>query len=71
MTGRGRPRAGWRVTSVLHSKTLMLGELSSPAQMRWKGAPAGPAPWGGCGGPAKEAVERQIANIEGSVEART
>ena len=70
MMGRCGLRAEWRVPSVLRSKTLMPGGFTPPAQIKWNGVPAGLAPWGDYGGPAKEAVEQQIAAIEDFVEAR-
>lgn len=66
---RNRLRAGWRVPSVSRSETLMPGEFTSPAQIKWRGSPQS-LPCGDCGGPAKEAVGKQIESIKAFVEAR-
>ena len=52
-------------------KTLAQAEFTSAEHGTKIGAPPGPPPGGNYGGPAKEAVEQQIANIKAFVEERT
>lgn len=67
--GRNRPRAKWRFPSVSRSETLMPGKFTLPAQIKWRGSPQG-LPCGAYGGPAKEAVEKQISDMEAFIEER-
>ena len=63
-------RAEWRVQAFCRRQNLGAGGIHFRRASNIKWRPRGASRWGCYGGPAKEAVEQQIANIKAFLEAR-
>ena len=64
-------RAKWRVQAFCQGQNLGAGGIHFRRAWNENRGPHGASPEGSYGGPAKEAVEQQIANIKAFVEERT
>ena len=64
-------RAKWRVQAFCQGQNLGAGGIHFRRAWNENRGPHGAIPVGNYGGPAKEAVEQQIANIKAFVEERT
>ena len=63
-------RAEWRVQAFCRRQNLGAGGIHFRRAYKKIWGPRRAGPVGNCGGPAKEAVEQQIANIKTFIEAR-
>ena len=64
-------RAKWRVQAFCQGQNLGAGGIHFRRAWNENRGPPGASPVVNYGGPAKEAVEQQIANIKAFVEERT